>query len=66
MDFRHRITKEVITVSGNTPEGRDLAKNDDWERCPPSETEELEVLPPGVQNAPIVIDPPPPVPPTKS
>lgn len=57
--YRHSTTKEVVTVSGNSPEGRDLAKDPDWDRCPPSETDDVEILPPGVQDAPTPTPTPP-------
>jgi len=56
VDYRHRITKEVRSFAGNSPEGRDLAKDPEWDKCPPSETE-AEVLPIGVQNAPVEAPP---------
>lgn len=53
--YRHRITKEVVSASGNSPEGRDLAKSDDWDKCPTSEIDDdFEPMPAGVQDAPTV------------
>lgn len=43
VDYRHRVSKEVRSFPANSPEGRELAKDPEWDKCPPSETEAVAV-----------------------
>lgn len=52
VSFRHRVTKAVVSVSGNSTEGKALAKDPDWDKCAPESTVDVEPMPPGVQDAP--------------
>lgn len=51
MHFRHRTTKAVREVSGNSPEGRELSKSNDWDRIESGRVDEPD-LPPGVMQPP--------------
>lgn len=53
MFFRHRTTKAVRDVNGNSPEGRDLAASDEWDRIEgPTKIDPADVPEPGVVDAP--------------